>query len=72
MSANDYHLVSQWHVLGTTEECYGIISAADQTPHWWPAASPFAAVAERAGGRCILSLGPADDRVLHQKARAVY
>jgi hypothetical protein len=28
---------------------------------------PLAAVAERAGGRCILSVGPADDRVLRQK-----
>ncbi|MGE0057499.1 MAG: polyketide cyclase [Dehalococcoidia bacterium] len=38
MSANDYHLVSQWRVLGTVEECYDIISAAEDTPRWWPAA----------------------------------
>jgi hypothetical protein len=38
MSANDYHLVSKWRVLGTAEECYDIVAAADQTPQWWPAA----------------------------------
>jgi uncharacterized protein YndB with AHSA1/START domain len=38
MSANDYHLESTWRVLGTPEECYDIIAAADRTPEWWPAA----------------------------------
>jgi hypothetical protein len=38
MSANYYHLESTWRVLGTVEECYDIIAAADRTPEWWPAA----------------------------------
>lgn len=38
MSANDYHLVSSWRVLGSVEECYAIIANAEDTPRWWPAA----------------------------------
>ncbi len=38
MSANDYHLVSNWRVLGTVEEVNEIISDSAALARWWPAA----------------------------------
>lgn len=38
MSANDYHLTSDWRVLGSVEEVYDVISQVDQLSSWWPSA----------------------------------
>jgi hypothetical protein len=38
MSANDYHLVSNWRVLGTLEEVFDVIADASTLSKWWPAA----------------------------------
>jgi hypothetical protein len=38
MNPNDYHLRSNWRVLGTVPEVYELIARAEELPVWWPAA----------------------------------
>jgi hypothetical protein len=47
MSANDYHLVSNWRVLGTVDEVFDVISHVEDLPRWWPAGFPDALVIEQ-------------------------
>src|SRR5688572_23569650 len=47
MPTNDYHLVSNWRVLGTVEEVFEIISHVEDLPRWWPAGFPDALVIKK-------------------------
>ena len=38
LALNDYHLVSNWRVLGTVDEVYEIVSQTRDFARWWPAA----------------------------------
>ncbi len=37
MTTNQYHLVSNWRILGTPEELFSIIAEQEQLSSWWPA-----------------------------------
>lgn len=47
MSANDYHLISKWRVLGTVDEVYDVIAKIDRLPEWWPSGFPEVLVIEQ-------------------------
>ena len=36
MTANDYHFVTHWRVLGTADEVSEILERAEDLPRWWP------------------------------------
>jgi hypothetical protein len=38
LAPNDYHLRSEWRVLGAVDEVYEVIANAEELPVWWPAA----------------------------------
>jgi hypothetical protein len=43
----DFHLVTNWRVLGTVEEVYNLISHVEDLPRWWPAGFPDVLVIEQ-------------------------
>jgi hypothetical protein len=47
MSANDYHFLSNWRVLGTVEEVYDVIADSSLLDQWWPAAFAEVLVIEK-------------------------
>ena len=36
MSANEYHIITEWRVEGTVNEVAEILSQATELPRWWP------------------------------------
>ncbi|HLF75916.1 MAG TPA: polyketide cyclase [Dehalococcoidia bacterium] len=36
MVANEYHMLSHWRVLGTSEKVFDIVLRAEELPRWWP------------------------------------
>ncbi|HTR38344.1 MAG TPA: SRPBCC family protein [Bryobacteraceae bacterium] len=36
MSANEYHFVSYWHVEGTAEQVFDVLTNAEDLTRWWP------------------------------------
>lgn len=47
MSANDYHLITRWRVLGAIAEVFDIIANVEDLTRWWPAGFPESLVIER-------------------------
>jgi hypothetical protein len=37
LASNDYQFLTNWRVVGTAEEVFGLISHAEDFPRWWPA-----------------------------------
>jgi hypothetical protein len=36
MPFNDYHFVTRWRVVSTSEEVYAVLDEATDLPRWWP------------------------------------
>jgi hypothetical protein len=40
LALNEYHLISNWRVIGKIEDVYDVLNAGEATARWWPSAFP--------------------------------